>query len=79
MSISTVKKSSGVRRHASIEQLRFERKYRKHDIEANIRILEFRFKGLNYIDNPAEWFDMQDQLGCAYAQLMKLWRQQNNR
>jgi|GEM_PF-6267495 len=60
------------KRGPSFRQLEFERRYRRSTLEGHIRYLEEKFRNCNKIKHPAKWLQLQDELGKAYKQLMKL-------
>lgn len=62
------------KKYATLRQLTFDRRYRKREIEQEVRDLELKFETVNKLKDPVYWYELQDRLGHAYMKLMNWWK-----
>lgn len=63
-------KTEKVNKHATLNQLRFQRNSRRWEVEKKIEVLERKFKLTSEIKDPEGWVELQEKLGDAYLELM---------
>ncbi len=60
------------RKYATLTQVKFQRHYKRLEIEEKIVDLERKFEYTSLIEDPDTWHDLQSRLGNMYHQLMEL-------
>ncbi len=78
MTLEALTKQPKSRTHPTLRQLRFQRKYRRSEVEEEIKDLEREFQFTKKSNDPGQWFYLQDQLGEAYRKLMNIVKAKNN-
>ena len=59
------------KKHATLIQVRFQKKFRRWELEKEIKDLERKFKLTSKINETESWFELQDKLGVVYMMLME--------